>query len=124
MANSGVIIGSTIAGVAIIFAIFISLNPITYDSESEWQDMLPDKNDTQDVIIENKDEFKYRKNLVSNAMKILNPREKEIIKLRRLSEKPKKLEELSQKFNISRERVRQIEEKAFEKLQQEVSNTI
>ena len=48
-------------------------------------------------------------------------REKEIIKLRRLSDKPKKLEELSQKFNISRERVRQIEEKALEKLQKEVS---
>ena len=57
-------------------------------------------------------------------MKVLNPREKEIIKLRRLSDKPTKLEELSQKFKISRERVRQIEEKAFEKLQKEVVKSI
>ena len=55
-------------------------------------------------------------------MAVLNPREKEIIKLRRLSDKPKKLEELSQKYKISRERVRQIEEKALEKLQKEVAN--
>ena len=54
-------------------------------------------------------------------MNVLNSREKEIIKLRRLSDNPKKLEELSQKFNISRERVRQIEEKAIEKLQKEVT---
>ena len=54
-------------------------------------------------------------------MKALNPREKEIIKLRRLSDQPTKLKELSQKFKISRERVRQIEEKALEKLQKEVA---
>ena len=54
-------------------------------------------------------------------MNVLNSREKEIINLRRLSDNPKKLEELSQKFNISRERVRQIEEKALEKLQKEVT---
>ena len=85
--------------------------------------LIEDKNDTQDVIIENKSEYDYRKKLFVKAMEILNPREKEIIKLRRLRDKPKKLEELSIKFKISRERVRQIEEKAMEKLQKEISNT-
>ena len=96
-------------------------NKTNKDTESEWQDMLIDKNDTQDIIIGNKDEYNFRKDLVFKAMKVLNLREKEIIKLRRLSDKPKKLEELSKKFKISRERVRQIEEKALEKLQKEVS---
>ena len=102
-----------------------SLNTkINHDTKSEWQDMLIDEGDTQDVTIENKAEYSFRKDLVFKAMKILNPREKEIIKLRRLSDKPTKLEELSQKFKISRERVRQIEEKAFEKLQKEVTKSI
>ena len=100
-----------------------SLNTyISQEADTEWQDMLIDQNDTQDVVIENKNEYNYRKNLLTKALDILNPREKEIIKLRRLSEKPKKLEELSQKYKISRERVRQIEEKAIEKLQKEISN--
>ena len=99
-----------------------SLNKsINDDIGSEWQDMLIDENDTQDVIIENKDEYNFRKDLVFKSMKVLNLREKEIIKLRRLSDKPTKLKELSQKFKISRERVRQIEEKALEKLQKEVA---
>ena len=100
-----------------------SLNSyISQEADTEWQDMLIDQNDTQDVIAENKNEYNYRKNLLTKALDILNPREKEIIKLRRLSEKPKKLKELSQKYKISRERVRQIEEKAIEKLQKEISN--
>ena len=100
-----------------------SLNvQLGHEAETEWQDMIVDENDTQDIIIANKDEYNHRKKLFVKALKILNPREKEIINLRRLSEKPKKLEELSKKFNISRERVRQIEEKAFEKLQKEISN--
>jgi len=96
-------------------------NKVSQDIGSEWQDMLVDEKETQDITIANKDEYNFRKNLVFKAMNVLNSREKEIIKLRRLSDKPKKLEELSQKFNISRERVRQIEEKALEKLQKEVS---
>ncbi len=100
-----------------------SLNThITQETDAEWQDMLVDEKDTQDIIFENKNEYNYRKNLFTKALNILNPREKEIIELRRLAEKPKKLEELSQKYKISRERVRQIEEKAIEKLQKEVSN--
>ena len=102
-----------------------SLNAyISAEADTEWQDMLIDQNDTQDVIAENKNEYNYRKNLLTKALNILNPREKEIIKLRRLSEKPKKLEELSQKYKISRERVRQIEEKAIEKLQKQVAKNI
>ena len=100
-----------------------SLNAyISQEADTEWQDMLIDQNDTQDVVFENKNEYNYRKNLLTKALDILNPREKEIIKFRRLSEKPKKLEELSKKYKISRERVRQIEEKAIEKLQKEISN--
>ena len=102
-----------------------SLNTkINHETKSEWQDMLIDEADTQDITIEKKAEYSFRKDLVFKAMNVLNPREKEIIKLRRLSDKPTKLEELSQRFKISRERVRQIEEKAFEKLQKEVAKSI
>ena len=98
-----------------------SLNvKISDDGDSEWLEMIEDSGDTQDKIVENKNEFDYRKKIFSKALKVLNPREKEIITLRRLQEKPKKLEELSIQFKISRERVRQIEEKAMEKLQKEV----
>ena len=91
------------------------------EGDAEWQDMLVDSNETQDNIIANKDELKYRKKIFEKALEILNEREKEIIKLRKLKDKPVKLEELSKKFKISRERVRQIEEKAFAKLQKKVS---
>ena len=102
-----------------------SLN-ITLGNEghTEWQDIIEDDKITQDKIIENKDEYNYRMKLFNKALKILNPREQEIIKLRRLRDKPKKLEELSIKFKISRERVRQIEEKAMSKLEKEISNII
>jgi RNA polymerase sigma-32 factor len=100
-----------------------SLNvQLDHEANIEWQDMIMDQNDTQDIIIENKNEYNHRKKLFSKALKVLNPREKKIIELRRLREKPKKLEELSQLFKISRERVRQIEEKAMQKLQKEISN--
>ena len=90
------------------------------EGDTEWQDMLVDSNESHDNLIANKDELKYRKKIFEQALEILNEREKEIIKLRKLQDKPVKLEELSKKFNISRERVRQIEEKAFEKLQKQV----
>ena len=102
-----------------------SLNvPMSKEVDTEWQDMIVDDKETPDKIIEKKDEYLKRKKLFIKALDILNPREKQIIELRRLSDKPKKLEELSKKYNISRERVRQIEVKAFEKLQKEVSNKI
>ena len=101
-----------------------SLNTyITNEANTEWQDMLIDEKETQDITAEKIDEYKYRKALFEKALNNLNFREKEIIKLRKLSDKPKKLEELSQKFNISRERVRQIEEAAIKKLQKEVLNS-
>ena len=92
------------------------------EHDTEWQDLIEDKQETHDRIIENKDELDYRRSLFTKALKILNDREKEIIKLRKLSENPLKLEDLSKKYKISRERVRQIEEKALEKLQKEISN--
>ena len=98
-----------------------SLNvQIGTEEKTEWQDIIKDDRKTQDTIIENINEFDYRKNLLEKAMNVLNPREKQIIRLRKLAEKPKKLEELSKHFEISRERVRQIEEKAMEKLQNEI----
>jgi len=102
-----------------------SLNiPIGDQYDYEWQDMLEDKKETQDKILEKNDEFSFRKKILKKAFDVLNDREKEIINLRKLSENPMKLEELSKKFKISRERVRQIEEKALEKLQKEVSNSV
>ena len=92
------------------------------ENDTEWQDLIEDKQETQDRIIENKDELDYRRSLFSKAFEVLNEREKAIIKLRKLSENPLKLEDLSKKYKISRERVRQIEEKALEKLQKEISN--
>ena len=91
------------------------------EGDTEWQDMLVDSNDTQDNILANSNELSFRKKIFEQALEVLNDREKEIITLRRLKDKPVKLEELSKIFNISRERVRQIEEKAFEKLQKQVS---
>ncbi len=100
-----------------------SLNThITNDADTEWLEMLEDDKDTQDKIVEKNNEYSYRKKLFKDALKVLNSREKEILELRRLSEKPVKLEELSKKFKISRERVRQIEEKAFAKIKKEISN--
>ena len=100
-----------------------SLNvKVSNEVEIEWQDMLVDQNEIQDEILEKKNEMSYRKKIFKKALEVLNEREKEILTLRKLRDKPLKLEELSAKFNISRERVRQIEEKALKKLQKEVSN--
>ena len=74
------------------------------------------------LIVSQKQEYDDKKELLKDAMKILNGREKEIINSRRLSENPKTLEELSKKYKISRERIRQIETKAFEKLQKSMIN--
>ena len=92
------------------------------ENDTEWQDLIEDNNETHDKILEKKDELNYRRNIFLKALDILNEREKEIIKLRKLQEKPLKLEDLSKKYKISRERVRQIEEKALEKLQKEILN--
>ena len=100
-----------------------SLNTkIITDSEIELQDTIADERLTQDILIENKNLLESRRKVLNSAMKKLNEREKDIIIRRRLNEKPMKLEELSKKYNISRERVRQIEERAFEKLKKTISN--
>ena len=100
-----------------------SLNvQVSNETDTEWQDMLVDKKEIQGEILEKKNELSYRKKIFKKALGVLNEREKEIITLRKLKDKPLKLEDLSIKFKISRERVRQIEEKALEKLQKEVSN--
>ena len=90
------------------------------ENDTEWQDLIEDKNDTQDKIIEKNDEYSYRKDLFLRALNILTDREKEIVSFRKLRDKPLKLEELSIRYKISRERVRQIEEKAMEKLKKEI----
>jgi RNA polymerase sigma-32 factor len=100
-----------------------SLNdPIKNGESDEWQDWLVDESLDQELIISQKQEYDDKKELLNNAMKILNDREKEIITARRLSEKPNTLEELSKKYKISRERIRQIETRAFEKLQKSMIN--
>ena len=100
-----------------------SLNdPIKSGETDEWQDWLVDNSLDQELVVAQKQEYDDKKELLDDAMKILNDREKEIINARRLSENPKTLEELSKKFKISRERIRQIETKAFEKLQKSMIN--
>ncbi len=100
-----------------------SLNdPIKAGETDEWQDWLVDDSLDQELIISQKQEYDDKKELLNNAMKILNEREKEIITARRLAESPVTLDELSKKYGISRERIRQIETKAFEKLQKSMIN--
>ena len=101
-----------------------SLNdPIKAGETDEWQDWLVDDSLDQELIISQKQEYEDKKELLTQGMTILNDREKEILKERRLSESPKTLEELSKKYKISRERIRQIETKAFEKLQKSMINS-
>ena len=101
-----------------------SLNdPIKSDEKSEWQDWVVDENLDQELYISQKQELDEKKSLLKDAIKILNERERNIIQDRKLSEDPKTLDELSKKYKISRERIRQIETKAFEKLQKAMLNS-
>ena len=98
-----------------------SLNAIvSADSDEEWQEWLVDEDADHEVKIAEKEEINKRKALLSKAINVLNDREKNIIEVRKLAENPKTLEELSKEYKISRERIRQIEERAFEKLQLEM----
>ena len=101
-----------------------SLNdPITTDEGSgEWQDWVVDDKLDQELKFSQNQEFKQRKKLMNDSMNILNLREKEILTARRLSEDMVTLEDLSKKYKVSRERIRQIETKAFEKLQKAMLN--
>ena len=95
-----------------------SLNaPVRADSEGEWQDWLVDEADTQESVLAEREELTGRKALLNGALKSLNDRERHILIERRLKDNPTTLEDLSQQYDISRERVRQIEVRAFEKLQ-------
>ena len=101
-----------------------SLNaPIKNEDGSEWQDWIVDNNLDQELKFSQEQEFNQRKKLMNDSMDILNPREKEILVARKLSENVATLEELSKKHKVSRERIRQIETKAFEKLQKAMLNT-
>ena len=100
-----------------------SLNaPLREEGEGEWQDWLTDTGPIQDEIVANEQERTQRHTLLVDAMQGLNEREKQILTQRRLIDEPETLEELSQHYGISRERVRQIEVRAFEKLQLAMRN--
>ena len=100
-----------------------SLNdPIKDEDGAEWQDWLVDNRTDQELKLSHKQEFAKKKKLMDNSMSILNPREKEILAARRLSEDIVTLEDLSKIYKVSRERIRQIETKAFEKLQKAMLN--
>ena len=96
-----------------------SLNAPLKDSEgeSQWQDFLVDNGPLQDELLAEDEENRVRHDLLIDALESLNEREKHILMERRLTDEPKTLEELSQVYDVSRERIRQIEVRAFEKLQ-------
>ena len=94
-----------------------SLNAHVGEDGDEWQDWLVDKELDHDLKIAHQEEMEQRKDLLKNSITVLNDREREILYSRRLNDNPTTLEDLSKKYKISRERVRQIENKAFEKLQ-------
>jgi RNA polymerase sigma-32 factor len=95
-----------------------SLNvPLREDGESQWQDVLADERPLQDETVAQAEEASLRRTMLNEAMESLNERERSILTQRRLTDDPKTLEELSQHYKVSRERVRQIEVRAFEKLQ-------
>jgi RNA polymerase sigma-32 factor len=90
------------------------------EGASEWQDWLADDTPDQETVLGESEEFTERMGLLTNAMQDLNDREKAIFQARRLRDEPATLEELAQEYNVSRERIRQIEVRAFEKVQEAV----
>ncbi|MBP0615159.1 RNA polymerase sigma factor RpoH [Jiella mangrovi] len=92
----------------------------TEGESGEWQDWLVDDSDSQEDVLVRQDEYDQRRGMLQSAMDVLNDRERRIFEARRLSEDPLTLEALSGEFDISRERVRQIEVRAFEKVQKAV----
>ena len=100
-----------------------SLNAQIGEDGDEWQDWIIDKEMDQELKLAQKEEMDQRKDLLKDSIKILNDREKEILYSRRLNDQPTTLEDLSKKYKISRERIRQIENKAFEKLQKHMLNS-
>ena len=102
-----------------------SLNaPLRQDGDAEWQDWLVDDKPDQETIVAEEQQSKVRRQLLQEAMKGLTKRERHILEERRLRDEPLTLEDLSQQFGISRERVRQIEVRAFEKLQKAIKQKV
>ncbi|MGE0241381.1 MAG: RNA polymerase sigma factor RpoH [Parvibaculaceae bacterium] len=100
-----------------------SLNaPVRAESEGEWQDWLVDDTDTQEDMLVESEEKRLRLDLLTEAMEKLTDRERRVFEARRMQEEPATLEDLSQEFGVSRERIRQIEVRAFEKVQKAVKN--
>ena len=100
-----------------------SLNaPLRVEGEGEWQDWLVDEGPSQEVALAEREELSKRRKLLTQAMTQLNERERHILTERRLRDDPTTLEDLSQQYGISRERVRQIEVRAFDKLQKAIRN--
>ena len=99
------------------------INNVEGEESEDWQDWLVDKNLDQELLLSQKQEMEKRKKLMNSSISILNEREKEILKARRLSEDKVTLDDLSKKYKISRERIRQIESNAFEKLQKAMLNS-
>ena len=100
-----------------------SLNaPLRIDGDGEWQDWLVDEGEDQETMLAESEELGKRRALLQAAMENLNERERHILQERRLKDQPTTLEDLSQEYGISRERVRQIEVRAFEKLQKAIRN--
>ena len=101
-----------------------SLNePIIPGEKEEWQDWVVDDNLDQELYISQKQELDEKKTLLHESIKILNDRERKILEARKLSNNPKTLDDLSKIYKISRERIRQIETTAFEKLQKAMLNS-
>ena len=102
-----------------------SLNaPVRIDGEGEWQDWLVDEHESQETELAEREELTKRRKLLTSAMTSLNQRERHILTERRLRDNPVTLEDLSQQYGISRERVRQIEVRAFEKVQKSMKNAV
>ena len=98
-----------------------SLNaPLRVDSEGEWQDWLVDEAENQETVLAEREEAEERHRLLTEAMKALNDRERKILIARRLQEEASTLENLSKEHGVSRERIRQIEMRAFQKLQKAI----
>ena len=104
----------------------VSLNsPIREDGDSgEWQDWLVDESSSQESVLAESEELDNRRKALGLALNVLNERERRIFEARRLAEEPITLEELADEFGVSRERVRQIEVRAFEKVQKAVRNRL
>jgi RNA polymerase sigma-32 factor len=103
-----------------------SLNaPIREEGDSgEWQDWLVDDHESQEQVLAESEELDTRRKALSEALSVLNDRERRIFEARRLTDEPVTLEELAEEFGVSRERVRQIEVRAFEKVQKAVQNRV